>query len=120
MAQRFLPEAAEGDKRILLVDGAPIGAVLRVPTAEEARGNLHVGAVARPTELDADDQAIIRTIAPVLESYGQLFVGIDVIGGRLTEINVTSPTGIRQIEELEKRNVAAPVVDCIERRAATR
>jgi len=115
LAQRYLPEVTRGDKRILLMCGKPIGAVLRVPHAAESRGNLHVGATAKRTELDADDKAIIRAVAPVLESFGQLFVGLDVIGGRLTEINITSPTGIRHIEALEHRNIAAPVLDALER-----
>jgi len=114
MAQRYLPEATAGDKRILLVAGQPVGAVLRVPAASEARGNLHVGGQAALTTLDDDDRAIIAAIAPTLAEFGQLLVGIDVIGGRLTEINVTSPTGIRHIEALEQRNVAALVVDGIE------
>ncbi len=114
MAQRYLPEARKGDKRILLMCGKPIGAVMRVPSTTESRGNLHVGATARRTDLDADDRAIIRAVAPVMEAYGQLFVGLDVIGGRLTEINVTSPTGIRHIEALENRNVAAPILDALE------
>jgi glutathione synthase len=118
MAQRYLPEAVQGDKRILLVDGQPIGAVLRVPGAAEARGNLHVGGKAVRTEIMADDIAIIRAIAPMLASYGQVLVGIDVIGGRLTEINITSPTGVRHIEQLEHRNVAAPIFDALERKAA--
>lgn len=118
MAQRYLPEAVQGDKRILLVDGEPIGAVLRVPPENEARGNLHVGGRAQKTELTARDRTIIQAVAPMLESYGQILVGLDVIGGYLTEINITSPTGIRHIESLENRNVAAPVIDCLERKAA--
>ncbi len=117
MAQRYLPEAALGDKRILLADGEPIGAVLRVPPQNEARGNLHVGGKAVRTEVTAEDLRIVRAVAPLLAEYGQLFVGLDVIGGRLTEINVTSPTGIRHIETLEGVNAAAPVIDCIERKA---
>jgi glutathione synthase len=120
LAQRYLPEAAAGDKRILLCDGEPIGAVLRVPPAGEARGNLHVGGQPQRTELDDDDRQIIRALAPFLRSHGLLFVGVDVIGGRLTELNVTSPTGIRHIEALEKRNIAAPVINCLERRVAER
>jgi glutathione synthase len=118
MAQRYLPEATQGDKRILLVDGEPIGAVLRVPPENEARGNLHVGGRAQKTELTDRERTIIRAVAPMLESYGQILVGLDVIGGFLTEINITSPTGIRHIESLENRNVAAPVIDCLERKAA--
>ncbi len=120
MAQKYLPEVVKGDKRILLVDGEPIGAVLRVPAEAEARGNLHVGGRPVQTALDDDDRAIIRAVAPLLTAHGQLFVGIDVIGGRLTEINVTSPTGIRHIENLERRNVAAPVLDALERKAAAK
>jgi glutathione synthase len=120
LAQRYLPEAVAGDKRILLCDGEPIGAVLRVPAANESRGNLHVGGQPHRTELDDDDRQIIRAVAPFLKNHGLLFVGLDVIGGRLTELNVTSPTGIRHIEALEKRNVAAPVINCLERKAAER
>jgi glutathione synthase len=116
LAQRFLPEAAQGDKRIVLVDGEPIGAVLRVPAASEARGNLHVGGRAVKTSLDDHDRQIIAALAPFLTSHGQIFVGLDVIGGMLTEINITSPTGIRHIARLDDRNVAAPVLDCFERK----
>lgn len=118
MAQRYLPEAVDGDKRILLVDGVPIGAVNRVPASNEARGNLHVGGTAAKTEIDERDMAIIRKVGPALVEHGQIFVGLDVIGGRLTEINITSPTGIRHIEEIERRNVSAPVIDCLEEKAA--
>ncbi|MEZ4398445.1 MAG: glutathione synthase [Kofleriaceae bacterium] len=117
MAQKYLPEAVDGDKRILLVDGEPVGAVLRVPGRDEARGNLHVGGRAVATTIDAEDRAIIAAIAPTLRQFGQILVGIDVIGGRLTEINITSPTGIRHIEQLEHRNVAGDVLDRLERLA---
>lgn len=116
MAQRYVPEATEGDKRIVLVDGDPVGAVLRVPPADEARGNLHVGATAQRTELTAEDKSIIRAVAPMLRDNGLLFVGLDVIGGRLTEINITSPTGIRHIDALEGGNTSAPVIDWVEER----
>jgi glutathione synthase len=118
MAQRYLPEAAQGDKRILLIDGEPIGAVLRVPPEHEARGNLHVGGRAVKCELDDRDRKIIAAVTPMLTSYGQIFVGLDVIGGMLTEINITSPTGIRHLDALENRNAAAPVLECLERKAA--
>jgi glutathione synthase len=117
LAQRFLPEASEGDKRIVLADGEPIGAVLRVPAEAEARGNLHVGGRAVKTTIDERDREIIAALAPFLRSHGQIFVGLDVIGGMLTEINITSPTGIRHIARLDDRNVAAPVLDCFERMA---
>lgn len=111
LAQRYLPEASEGDKRIVLVDGEPIGAVLRVPAAAEARGNLHVGGRAVKTTLDARDRAIVARVAPVLREYGQVFVGLDVIGGMLTELNITSPTGIRHIARLDGIDAAALVLD---------
>jgi glutathione synthase len=120
MAQRYMPEVERGDKRILLADGALIGAVNRVPPPDEARSNLHVGGVAQATEVTEADQAIIRAVAPALRSHGMLFVGLDVIGGRLTEINVTSPTGLRQISQLENRNAAADVLARFEAAAASR
>jgi glutathione synthase len=120
MAQKFLPEVVTGDKRILVVDGEAVGAVLRVPASNDARSNLHVGGRPAKTELDDDDRAILRAVTPVLAEHGQILVGLDVIGGRLTEVNVTSPTGVRHIEELEKRNVAGAVLDRIEARAAKR
>lgn len=118
MAQQYLPAAKQGDKRIFLVDGEILGAVLRVPAEYEARGNLHVGGKAHKTEITPAEQAIVKAVRPMLESYGQILVGLDVIGGKLTEINITSPTGIRHIEALEQRNTAAPILDCFERKAA--
>jgi glutathione synthase len=115
LAQKFLPEASQGDKRIILVDGEPVGAVLRVPAEAEARGNLHVGGRAVKTEITARDREIIDTVAPVLRAQGQILVGLDVIGGMLTEINITSPTGVRHASRLENKNVAAPILDCFER-----
>jgi glutathione synthase len=117
LAQRFLPEAAQGDKRIILVDGEPVGAVLRVPAEAEARGNLHVGGRAVKAGIDERDAQIIREVAPFLKSHGQILVGLDVIGGMLTEINITSPTGVRHVARLEERNVAAPILDAFERLA---
>jgi glutathione synthase len=117
MAQRYLPEVTGGDKRILLVGGEPVGALLRVPASNDARSNLHVGGRPVRADLDDADRAIVRAVAPVLAEHGQIFVGLDVIGGRLTEINVTSPTGVRHIEELERRNVAAAIWDGLEARA---
>jgi glutathione synthase len=117
IAQKFLPEVTQGDKRIVLCDGEPIGAVLRVPAAAEARGNLHVGGRAVKSELDARDRQIVAELAPFLKAHGQVFVGLDVIGGMLTELNITSPTGIRHIARLEQRNVAAPVLERFEQLA---
>ncbi|HEU4613525.1 MAG TPA: glutathione synthase [Kofleriaceae bacterium] len=117
LAQKFLPDAAKGDKRIILADGEPVGAVLRVPAQAEARGNLHVGGRAVKTTIDARDREIIDTVAPLLREHGQILVGLDVIGGMLTEINITSPTGVRQASKLDDKNVAAPILDCFERMA---
>jgi len=111
LAQRYLPEAVLGDKRIILVDGEFVGAVLRVPASAEARGNLHVGGRAVKTELDARDEAIIAKVAPFLRDHGQILVGLDVIGGMLTEVNITSPTGVRHASRLDGKNVAAPIMD---------
>lgn len=115
IAQRYLPAAVAGDKRIILVDGEPVGAVLRVPASAEARGNLHVGGTPVKTEIDARDREIIDAVAPFLRRHGQILVGLDVIGGMLTEINITSPTGVRQASQLDGRNVAAPILECFER-----
>lgn len=101
LAQRHLPEIAEGDKRILLVDGQPAGAVLRVPGTSDHRGNLHVGATAHAATLTDRELEICARIGPTLKAEGLVFVGIDVIGGWLTEINVTSPTGIQQVNRFD-------------------
>lgn len=100
IAQAFLPGVSKGDKRILIFDGEPVGAVLRVPGTSDHRANLHVGGSAEACELDADDLEICSALAPELKQHGQIFVGIDVIGGKLTEINVTSPTGLREYARL--------------------
>ena len=100
MAQRFLPEVSEGDKRILLVDGDPLGAVNRKPQEGEFRSNLAVGGQAEATQLTPREEQICAALAPALRAEGLFFVGIDVIGGMLSEINVTSPTGVREVERL--------------------
>jgi glutathione synthase len=117
VAQRYLPQAQEGDKRILLLEGKPLGAFLRVPPPGEARDNLHVGGTATACDLTAEDGAILRAVAPLLAQHGQVLVGLDVIGGRLTELNITSPTGIRHLDALTGTSHAAPVIEWIERRA---
>lgn len=104
VAQEFVPQASEGDKRILLVDGKPIGAVLRVPAKGELRNNFHAGGAPARIELDDADRAICAAVGPMLRETGQFFVGLDVIGGKLTEINVTSPTGMQEINRLEQRD----------------
>ncbi len=105
VAQAFVEAAKIGDKRILLVDGEPVGAVLRVPAQGEGRSNFHVGGSAAKTELDDDDRRICAAVGPYLRARGQFFVGIDVIGGKLTEINVTSPTGMQEINRLDELGV---------------
>jgi len=116
MVQRYLPQVRQGDKRIILVDGEAVGAVNRVPADGEARSNLHVGGTAQASELTPRDLEICAVIGPELRRRGLLFVGIDVIGDYLTEINVTSPTGIREIQRLTGQNIAAMTWDAIERR----
>lgn len=120
MVQQYLPAVRQGDKRIILVDGKPAGAVNRVPQAGEARSNLHVGGTAMKAELTARDREICDAIGPTLRARGLVFVGIDVIGTYLTEINVTSPTGIQEINRFDDVRVEAQIWDAIElRRAAT-
>jgi glutathione synthase len=120
MVQRYLPEVRNGDKRIILVDGVAVGAVNRVPAEGEARSNLHVGGTARKSELTARDREICEAIGPTLHARGLVFVGIDVIGDYLTEINVTSPTGIQQIDRFDGVCIESLIWDAIEiRRAAT-
>jgi len=114
MVQAYLPAVRLGDKRIILVDGKAVGAVNRVPGEGEARSNLHVGGRAVKTSLTARDREICERIGPELRRRGLLFVGIDVIGDHLTEINVTSPTGVREIERLSGIDIAALTWDAIE------
>ena len=116
IAQRYLPEVRQGDKRIILVDGEPVGAVLRVPAAGEARANLHVGGKAAKTTLTPREREICAAIGPTLSRQGLVFVGIDVIGDYLTEINVTSPTGIQEINRLDGVALEQRVWDAIEAR----
>ena len=106
MVQRYLPEVRQGDKRIMLVDGEPVGGVMRVPAEGEARANLHVGGRGVKTELTPRELEICAAIGPTLREQGLLFVGIDVIGDYMTEINVTSPTGIQEIARLDNDNLA--------------
>jgi glutathione synthase len=119
MAQRFLPEVARGDKRILLLDGEVLGALLRVPSPEELRANLHVGGRAERAEITDVDRRIVERLAPRLRADGLFFVGIDVIGGCLTEINVTSPTGIQEMGRLDGVAYEGRVIDRVEARLRT-
>jgi glutathione synthase len=114
MAQRFLPEVARGDKRILLLEGEPLGALLRVPSERELRANLHVGGRAVRAQVESDDLRIVEALAPRLRADGLFFVGIDVIGGKLTEVNVTSPTGIQEMGRLDGVAYEKRVLDRIE------
>lgn len=114
MAQEYLPAIREGDKRILLLEGELLGALLRVPAPKEVRANLHVGGTAEKAELTAADLKIIERVGPVLKRHGLFFVGIDVIGDRLTEINVTSPTGVQEINTLDNTCLEAKVMDAVE------
>ena len=114
MAQRYLPAVRQGDKRILLLDGEPLGALLRVPLERETRSNLHVGGRPARTVLDDADRRIVDALAPALRRDGLFFVGIDVIGGFLTEVNVTSPTGVQEVNRLEGTRLEARILDGIE------
>ncbi|MCR8724021.1 glutathione synthase [Frigidibacter sp. ROC022] len=116
IAQKFLPAVASGDKRIILVDGEAVGAINRVPAEGETRSNMHVGGRPEPVGLTERDREICDRIGPVLKEKGQIFVGIDVIGDWLTEINVTSPTGILELERFDGANIAGRIWDAIEAR----
>jgi len=119
IVQRYLPDVRSGDKRILLIDGEPVGAINRVPAEGEVRANMHVGATPQPTALTARDRDICQLIGPKLRSEGLLFVGIDVIGDYLTEINVTSPTGIQEYERFTGVDLSHQLWDVIEERLKT-
>ena len=112
--QRFLPKVIEGDKRIILVDGVALGAVNRVPTGDDIRSNMVRGGAAETTELSKREREICERIGPMLRELGLIFIGIDVIDGNLTEINVTSPTGLRAIKRLGGPDLAAAIWDAIE------
>lgn len=116
IAQKFLPDVALGDKRIILVDGEAVGAINRVPAAGETRSNMHVGGRPEKVGLTDRDLEICARIGPLLRERGQIFVGIDVIGGSLTEINLTSPTGIQELERFDGVNIAAKIWSAIEKR----
>ena len=114
IAQKFLPDVSKGDKRVILVDGTPVGAINRVPAQGETRSNMHVGGRPEKIELSERDLEICAKIGPLLKEKGQIFVGIDVIGPWLTEINVTSPTGIQELERFNNENIAGLIWDSIE------
>ena len=116
IVQKFLPDVSNGDKRVILVDGEPVGAINRVPAKGETRSNMHVGGRPEKVGLSARDKEICAAIGPLLKEKGQVFVGIDVIGDYLTEINVTSPTGIQELERFDGVNIAEKIWQAIERR----
>ncbi len=118
MVQRYEPAVRRGDKRVILVDGEPMGAVNRVPAEGESRSNMHVGGRAERTELTEREREICRRIGPTLREQGLLFTGIDVIGDYLTEINVTSPTGLQEIARFGGPDLAAAIWDRIEAKVA--
>ena len=120
VAQAYLPESRQGDKRIILVDGEPVGAVLRVPAQDDHRGNMAAGGTPVKTSLTAREREICAKLKPELQARGLYLVGIDVIGDWLTEVNVTSPTGLVEIDHLDGVNVEAKVIELAERLAGSR
>ena len=118
IVQRYLPEVRQGDKRIILIDGEPRGAVNRVPAAGETRSNMHVGGRPEKAILTTRDREICAAIGPTLQRQGLIFVGIDVIGDYLTEINVTSPTGLQEIDRFDGTCLEAAIWDVIEAKRA--
>lgn len=118
IVQKFLPDVSKGDKRVILVDGEAVGAINRVPAEGETRSNMHVGGRPEKIGLTDRDREICATIGPLLKEKGQIFVGIDVIGDYLTEINVTSPTGIQELERFDGVNIAGRIWEAIEARRA--
>lgn len=118
IVQRYQPEVRKGDKRIILVDGEIAGAINRVPSQEDARSNMHVGGRAEPTDITDREREICAIIGPELKKRGLIFTGIDVIGDFLTEINVTSPTGIREVKRFGGADIAAMIWDVIEERCS--
>jgi glutathione synthase len=114
LVQRYLPEVRQGDKRILTLGREVLGAILRIPRADDSRSNIHVGGSVVAAAIDGADRRIIETVTPRLEADGLLFVGLDVIGGYLTEVNVTSPTGIQQMERLSGEDLSGRVIERLE------
>jgi glutathione synthase len=118
MGQRYIPEIRDGDKRLIVLDGEPLGGTLRVPRDDDNRGNIHVGGNCVKAEVTARDREICRMMRPRLERDGLYFVGLDIIGDYMTEVNVTSPTGIQEIDRLDGVNLEAKVIDFVESRVA--
>jgi len=120
LAQEFLPSIEVGDKRVLVLDGEPLGAILRVPRPDDIRANIHVGGSVRPTELTDQELGLVREVGGRLREHGLWFVGLDLIGGMLIEINVTSPTGIQELGRLTATRPEHRVIDWMEATAASR
>ncbi|MEM1378186.1 MAG: glutathione synthase [Pseudomonadota bacterium] len=116
MVQQYLPDVRAGDKRVILIDGEAVGAINRVPAEGDARSNMHVGGKAVADQLTERDLEICAAIGPRLREMGQVLVGIDVIGGKLTEINVTSPTGVREVKKFGGADIAALFWDTVEKK----
>jgi glutathione synthase len=119
VVQEYLPAVAAGDKRVLLLDGAPLGAILRIPQPGDLRSNIHVGGSVAPSDLTPSEARMIELVAPRLKADGLVFVGLDIIGERLTEVNVTSPTGIQQLGRFSGTQPEDRVIEWIERRVGT-
>ena len=117
MVQEYLPAVENGDRRVLLLDGEVLGAINRIPRGDDFRSNIHVGGSVEAYQLTKEERAMVADIAPRLKQDGLIFVGLDVIGGKLTEVNVTSPTGIQQLSQHENRDVAEDVIKWVERAA---
>ena len=118
IAQQYIPEVRQGDKRLIALNGEPIGCTLRVPRADENRGNIHVGGTCVKADTTDRDKEICQTVAPFLQRDGLYFVGLDIIGDYLTEVNVTSPTGVQEIDRLNQTCLEAQVIDFAERQVA--
>jgi glutathione synthase len=117
MVQEFIPDVTKGDRRVLVLDGEVLGAINRVPRADDIRSNIHVGGTVVPHELDEHEKRIVADIAPRLKKDGLFFVGLDIIGGKLTEVNVTSPTGIQELSAHMARDMAVHVIEWLEKHA---
>jgi glutathione synthase len=118
MLQQFLPAVRQGDKRVLLLDGEVLGAINRIPRSDDIRSNIHVGGSVEPCEVTSEERALVEDLKPRLLRDGLVFVGLDLIGGKLTEVNVTSPTGIQQLSAHVGQDMADPVIAWVESRVA--
>jgi glutathione synthase len=116
MVQQFEPGISEGDKRVLLLDGKPLGAILRVPRPDDIRANIHVGGSVFATELTEHERSLCAAVGPVLVQHGLFFVGLDLIGGKLIEVNVTSPTGIQELGRHTQSSPETQVIEWVEGR----